>query len=823
MRLRTLFLVALSLAALVGGLWYWRKTQAAADRRLAAWEDHERTRATEAILEKRIDWPRATLPLAEFAAVIAKNSGLAVEIDRIALEAEGRDLPSIRIDIPRGTLPIGSVLRLGLSPHDLCYDQGDRRLTITTPTVSHDRNRLQAVVYPLPQPELASSEVDEGRWYELVVHLLETSDWDATGGQGHCEPVPGGVVVVQTAEVHREIRHLFRSLSELSSPPASVEPVPLLLSTDSESVRNIRTALRQPTGVDFQGVPLSEAVSQLAWQHNVPLVVNAAQLIEAGISPDVKVTIESSGRSLKSLLRRMLDQLEITFMLRDGALVVTTYDDAEAPENMIIVAYPVHDLVEDQGARDYDPLIDLITTIVAPEQWQDGTGPNRSVSELDGWLLIAQTWEAHAEIERLLAQLGRSLGNDEDESVAAILDEPPIEQRIRVALDRTFALKFVENPLSEVAAQLSQSLGVPVDLALRELADLPIERRVPITCDLPAAPAWRQLQRLLDPLDLSYVIQHEAVLITTREAAESPENMLIRSYDVRALTDLDIGLCSSYRLQEFIQKLVLPGSWSDVGGPASMREFHGLLAVSHNDGGHRSLVRLLAVLEEHCLQPPDDAGPATICLDENPEQRRIEQLLRENARVDFCGEPLDRALHRLALDHDLPLVFGEDLLTAWSEIDWPPVSLSTARYTLGGILDRMLKPEWLVYEVHDGVLHVTRRIDPAVRMEVRLYRVDGLGGARLPQDLIAAVKPEQWDHGGSFDAALLPTGWLIVATDWARHQRVAEWFEEQRTGRKPRRAIERLDFDVEYPFDPFAVPSVRLPRERPDPPLETNP
>src|SRR5688500_9996951 len=135
MRLRTLFLAAISVAALVGGLWYWRKTEATSARRLQAWEEQQRIEATETVLGQPRDWPRQKLPLVAFADLVARESGLAVEIDRIALEAEGKSLTGIEVDIPRGTLPIGSVLRLGLSPHELCYDVEDRRLVITTPTV----------------------------------------------------------------------------------------------------------------------------------------------------------------------------------------------------------------------------------------------------------------------------------------------------------------------------------------------------------------------------------------------------------------------------------------------------------------------------------------------------------------------------------------------------------------------------------------------------------------------------------------------------------------------------------------------------------------
>ena len=175
--LRTLFFVAISLAALVGGLWYWRKAEETAARRLETWEYQQRIDATAALLDRQFEWPHRSVPLADFAEIIAENAGLAVDIDRLAIEAERQSLPKnprsrdslagMRVEIPGGVLSVEAVLRLGLAPHELCYDVGERRLTITTVEASRDRTRQRTVVYPLPQPELASAEVDEEVWVEL--------------------------------------------------------------------------------------------------------------------------------------------------------------------------------------------------------------------------------------------------------------------------------------------------------------------------------------------------------------------------------------------------------------------------------------------------------------------------------------------------------------------------------------------------------------------------------------------------------------------------------------------------------------------------------
>jgi hypothetical protein len=712
MRLRTLFLVALSLAALVGGLWYWRKTEAASARRLHAWESQQRIEATAAVLQRQMDGPAQTLPLVDFAELIAKNSGLTVEIERLALDVEGKDLASIWIDVPRGTLSIGSVLRLGLSPHGLCYDIEERRLTITTPTVSRDRTRLRAVVYPLPQPELASSEVYEGMWQDIAVRFVAEGEWDATGGDGYCASVPGGLVIVHTPDVHRQVRHLLESLSRMVSQPESLAPVPLLPPMSSDARNHIRAAVKKPAAIDFHDVPLRKAVSELAWQHNVPIVVNATELIEAGVDPDQKITIHSDSRSLESLLRRMLDTLEITFMVRDDAVVVTTHEDAESSENMATVAYPVHDLVAVQGGRDYDPLIDLITTTIAPEKWQDGSGPMRSVAEFDGRLLISQTWDVHAEIEQLLSQLRRSLSYDQDQSAAEGRDDE----------------------------------------------------------------------------------------------ARAPDKMVIRTHDVRPLTDPDVGIFDERQLEEFLTGMVAYEYWNGHGGPGALRTFRGLAVIGQTVKRHDQIERLLAAVERHCLRQPQADGerPWVIDFEADPAAERMEEQLTQLLKIEFDEKTIQAAIARISEHTQVPIHIDNECLPDTLVPTLPLAMLRAPDLTLAGTLDRILRPRGMGYVAGPGRLTVVHLEDVVRHRLPRLYRVDDLLDEARDVESIAALIQDQTDpsawmrRGGAPGLNVtrpLASGWIGVSADSRQHERVADVLREMRTGVLPPRERERRELD----------------------------
>src|SRR5262249_50310398 len=121
------------------------------------------------------------------------------------------------------------------------------------------------------------------------------------------------------------------------------------------------------------------------------------------------------------------------------------------------------------------------------------------------------------------------------------------EAQIAAALDRPVKASFHEKRLTDVCQELASQLGVPLRICPKDVQIHPgyrleeaISTDTSLTCDFPIAPARAQLRRLLRPLELTYVIRDEALVITTPEDAES--HMTTRVYDVRALLDSDVGL-----------------------------------------------------------------------------------------------------------------------------------------------------------------------------------------------------------------------------------------------------------------------------------------
>jgi hypothetical protein len=115
------------------------------------------------------------------------------------------------------------------------------------------------------------------------------------------------------------------------------------LTGSNETERRIQQALNETTDLRFDGEPLENVVSFIQNRHNIPIILNSKALDEVGVQRDAPVTVNLPGVSLRSGLRILLRELDLTYMVKDEVLQITSKDDADA--NLITKVYPVGDLV----------------------------------------------------------------------------------------------------------------------------------------------------------------------------------------------------------------------------------------------------------------------------------------------------------------------------------------------------------------------------------------------------------------------------------------------------------------------------------------------
>ncbi len=118
------------------------------------------------------------------------------------------------------------------------------------------------------------------------------------------------------------------------------------LKASGEAEKRIDKALRSPlnsTGLDFAQVPLNEVVSTLQVDYGIPIQIDTPALDEIGVNTDEPVTVQLNNVSLRSALRLMLKNLQLTYIIQDEVLMITTPQQAET--NLVTKVYPVADLV----------------------------------------------------------------------------------------------------------------------------------------------------------------------------------------------------------------------------------------------------------------------------------------------------------------------------------------------------------------------------------------------------------------------------------------------------------------------------------------------
>ncbi|HUY31896.1 MAG TPA: VWA domain-containing protein [Pirellulales bacterium] len=115
------------------------------------------------------------------------------------------------------------------------------------------------------------------------------------------------------------------------------------LSKSSPAEAKITEALSNTTELDFTDQPLSDVIEYLKDKHQIEVQFDNKAMTDAGVGSDTAVTRTIKGVTLRSALRLLLGDLDLTYVIKDEVLMVTTKTEAE---NILTTkVYPVADLV----------------------------------------------------------------------------------------------------------------------------------------------------------------------------------------------------------------------------------------------------------------------------------------------------------------------------------------------------------------------------------------------------------------------------------------------------------------------------------------------
>ncbi len=239
-------------------------------------------------------------------------------------------------------------------------------------------------------------------------------------------------------EVSESLASFTERVVELSIATPQKQPpkVPMLASE-----LRITRALDERCEVSFNAQPLSSVMKFFKDQFSVPIVIDDKALESESNSPEEPVSLELPAVSFRSALNLILKPNNLTFVIQNEVLRITSYEEAEK--------------------AGIDPI----------SHWNP-VGP-----------------------------------------------ELASERKIFQALSESGELSFNATPLSAVMKFFRDAYNIPIVIYDRALEFENVTPDEPITLELPAVTFRSALNLILEPLNLTYVIENEVLLITSKNAA----------------------------------------------------------------------------------------------------------------------------------------------------------------------------------------------------------------------------------------------------------------------------------------------------------------
>lgn len=339
----------------------------------------------------------------------------------------------------------------------------------------------------------------------------------------------------------------------------------------------IRGVLGKPAKLEFNELPFIDAIKQLSESQKIPIILDQEALDDNGLATDTLVNFKSKARMLQDDLDLLLSTLRLTWLIENDVLVVTTPEVAET--RLSLVVYKL------MGNVDTYDIEDDIIDAVEYESWAD-VGGTATISVAAPLLIVSQSAGTH---EKILQKFGEILKPVPPESIKP--QKRRKKSTPRQALDQETECEFTDTPLKDVFRSLSIFHGVDISLNVNALEDAGIGGDEPVTVNLPEVRLSSALNLILQPLDLTWTVSEESIMITTVEDEKSRlSDIAYPASDFVVDGTLDT-------LIEVIEDHVLLGSWESVGGNCKLVPGEkGALNVTQTYAGHQQVSELLAYL-----------------------------------------------------------------------------------------------------------------------------------------------------------------------------------------------------------------------------------
>lgn len=644
-----------------------------------------------------------------------------------------------------------------------------------------------------------------------------------------------------------------------AEPVESPKPLNVIARQRADEKR-ILAALEKRISVAIKEMPVCDVADYVKESIGVTVALDRRALEQATIPPDVPVTIAMKDVPARTILNCALADLELTWIVRDGLLWITTPDRAKSIESLTVRVHDVADLVQSAAgdSPDFDSLINVVTSTVAPHTW-DTVGGNGSIAPHGAVgicaLVVSQSFEVHEQVESLFAELRKlQKRSAKTEPPAKELPnasspdpgEPPVtpeQTRILAALERRISLDLQEAPLDKAMWFFRNELKERVLISVDSLGGKPDK---PITLHLKNVTIREALDAFVKSLneddDVAWQIGPHAIRIDEKS---SYRFMQVKVYDVSDLVD---GGESPEQFQErcgelagLITATIAPTRWDVVGGDGSITTYpYGkrvALIVSQTWSVHRDVAALLAELRKQRHGKAPATAPIVVQPESRPPVGPVEKALAGTISVEFNKASLLQAAEILSKKIGVPVVVDRHAVeSAGARPELPCQTFRAADWPVPSVLDRLLGEldESLCWLILDETILISTMDElwSQDRLATKVYDVRDLVMRRdksgkkfadfdtLISTITSTVYPNSWATVGGNGAIQPFEGNGVAAISVGQNQ-----FAHER--------LERLLADLRQVLRPHAAdpPLAGPPKPKPeadpsggvDPPLAADP
>lgn len=181
--------------------------------------------------------------------------------------------------------------------------------------------------------------------------------------------------------------------------------------TDKEKA--ILKSLNSLVSVHFKDTRFEDAIKALSEQLGQPIILDKTALQEAQVNYDSKVTMDIPRVAARTVLRKLLGEFGLAYVIRDQTIEVTS--TLKAKEMMVTRSYYLGDLVgisrlggleelrlggiqytQQQMAKQVQQIIDVIQSSIEPSSWRESGGSGTIFFHAPSMsLVIKQSAEVH--------------------------------------------------------------------------------------------------------------------------------------------------------------------------------------------------------------------------------------------------------------------------------------------------------------------------------------------------------------------------------------------------------------------------------------------